>query len=155
MSGPLVLIADDDQDVLAAHSEMLELAGYRVCQAHDGREALAQALEQRPDVILMDLDMPELDGWEATRRIRADLRTHRIPVIALTGYGLRRYRDRSFEAGCSAFVDKSGDPRGLVAEIERALRRRTTLGAVVVDVIADVGSGATLVTGSTPPRRRW
>src|SRR6266542_961038 len=153
MSEPLLLIADDDPDLRAAYSEMLALAGYRVCQAHDGREALAEALAQRPDVILMDLDMPEVDGWEATRRIRADLRTHRIPVIALTGYGLRRYRDRSFEAGCSAFFDKSGDARGLVAEIERALQRRTTLGAVV-DVIADVGSGATLVTtsDSTPPR---
>jgi two-component system cell cycle response regulator DivK len=153
MSGPLVLIADDDPDVLAANAELLEVSGYRVCRARDGREALQQALLLRPDVVLMDLDMPEVDGWEATRRIRADLRTHRIPVIALTGHGLRRYRDRSFEAGCSAFVDKAADPRGLVAEIERALRRRTTLGAVV-DVIADVGSGATFMNNtSTPPRR--
>src|SRR5258708_3657163 len=145
MSGPLVLIADDDPDVLAAQAELLETSGYRVCLAHDGREALMQAVSLRPDVVLMDLDMPEIDRWEATRRIRADLRTHRIPVIALTGHGLRRYRDRSFEAGCSSFVDKAGDARGLIAEIERLLRRRTTLGTVV-DVIADVGSGATLMT---------
>jgi CheY-like chemotaxis protein len=152
MSGPLVLIADDDHDVLEANAALLEVGGYRVCKARDGREAVTLALSLRPDVILMDLDMPEVDGWEATRRIRGDLRTHRIPVIALTGHGLRRYRDRSFEAGCSAFVDKAADPRGLIAEIERALRRRTTLGAVV-DVIADVGSGATLSTKRTPPRR--
>jgi CheY-like chemotaxis protein len=153
MGGPLVLLADDDADVLCASAELLELGGYRVCKARNGAEAVQLAVSLRPDVILMDLDMPEVDGWEATRRIRADLRTHRIPVIALTGYGLRRYRDRSFAAGCSAFVDKTSDPRGLIAEIERALRRRTALGAVV-DVIADVGSGATLMTRLPPSPRR-
>src|SRR5262245_21820887 len=108
MGVPVVLIADDAADVLQSNAELIEVSGYRVCTARDGREAQELAVSVRPDVILMDLDMPEMDGWEATRRIRADLRTHRIPDIAFTGYGLRRYRDRSFDAGCSAFVDKAG-----------------------------------------------
>ncbi|HEX9103750.1 MAG TPA: response regulator, partial [Polyangia bacterium] len=71
---PLVLLADDAEDVLAAHGEILTDAGYRVAFARDGRQAVTQALELRPDVILMDLEMPGIDGWEATRLIRADLR---------------------------------------------------------------------------------
>ena len=140
-SKPVVLIADDDPDVAQSYAEVLEVSGYRVCTACDGREVVAQAVALRPDVILMDLDMPRMDGWEATRRIRADLRTHRIPILALTCHGLRRHRDRSFAAGCNAFLDKPCDVGALVVEIERALQRGTPLGAVV-DVIADVGSGA-------------
>lgn len=140
---PLVLIADDSEDVLEAHGEILRDAGYRVVVAHDGHEAVAQAVERRPDVILMDLQMPGLDGWEATRRIRADLRTHRIPVIALTSHALRRYADRSFEAGCSSFLEKpvrSGPV--LLDEVKRALARRPAPFGVVVEEIADRGSGA-------------
>src|SRR5579864_8707531 len=118
---PLVLIADDAEDVRASHSAILEEAGFRVATARDGEEAVAQALALRPDVILMDLGMPVLDGWEATRRIRADLRTHHIPIIAFTCYGLRRYLDRSFEAGCVAFVEKScREPLAIVDEVRRA-----------------------------------
>ena len=99
--GSLVLLADDSEDILEAHGDILRDAGYRVALAHNGEEAVAQALALRPDVILMDLAMPKVDGWEATRRIRADLRTHHIPIIAFTSYGLRRYADRSAEAGPS------------------------------------------------------
>jgi two-component system cell cycle response regulator DivK len=151
MSDPLVLIADDNEDIVDSHSQLLASAGYRVCTARDGREAIALALTMRPDVILMDLDMPEIDGWEATRCIRADLRTHRIPIIAFTSYGLRRYIDRSFEAGCTAFIDKPCDARALVDEVERALARRPPPGAVVAEAPHDVGSGPTSVT---PPKKR-
>jgi two-component system, cell cycle response regulator DivK len=152
MSGPLILIADDNAEIVDSYTELLVAAGYRVGKAYDGQQAIDQALTLRPDVVLMDLDMPGIDGWEATRRLRADLRTHRIPIIALTGYGLRRYRDRSFEAGCIAFIDKPCDARTLMAEVERALRRRVTLGAVV-DILTDVGSGPALLTPPPRPHR--
>jgi two-component system, cell cycle response regulator DivK len=138
---PLVLIADDAEDVLTANGAILEEAGYRVATARNGEEAIAQALALRPDVILMDLAMPVLDGWEATKRIRADLRTCHIPIIAFTCYGLRRYLDRSFEAGCTAFIEKScREPRAIVDEVRRAISEHTPLGAVVGRV-HDVGSG--------------
>ena len=139
---PLVLLADDSEDVLDAHGEILTEAGYRVVFARDGRQAVARALELRPDVILMDLEMPGIDGWEATRQIRADLRTHHIPIIVLTSHGLRRYADRSFDAGCTSFMQKPCPSGGaLLDEVRRALQKRTPFGAVV-ESVRDQGSGA-------------
>jgi len=140
---PLVLVADDSEDVLEAHSEILRDAGYRVATARDGAQAVELALELKPDVILMDLQMPGIDGWEATRRIRADLRTHKTPIIALTSHALRRYADRSFDAGCTSFLQKP-IPSGsqLLEEVRRALARRPPAFGVVVDEIHDRGSGA-------------
>ena len=139
---PLVLLADDAEDVLDAHGEILSEAGYRVVCARDGREAVDKALALRPDVILMDLQMPGIDGWEATRLIRGDLRTHHIPVIAVTSHGLRRYADRSFDAGCTSFLEKPCPSAALlVDEVRRALVGRAPFGAVV-EPIADHGSGA-------------
>lgn len=139
---PLVLLADDSDDVLESHGDILKDAGYRVAFARDGRQAVAQALELRPDVILMDLQMPGIDGWEATRQIRADLRTHHIPIIAFTSHGLRRYADRSFAAGCTSFLEKPCKSGALLLdEVRRALARRTPFGAVVAPV-RDQGSGA-------------
>ena len=138
----LVLLADDSEDVLDAHGEILADAGYRTAYARDGREAVALALELRPDVILMDLQMPGIDGWEATRQIRGDLRTHHIPIIAFTSHGLRRYADRSFDAGCTSFLQKPCKSATLLLdEVARALARRTPFGAVVAPV-HDEGSGA-------------
>jgi two-component system cell cycle response regulator DivK len=140
---PLVLLADDSDDVLESHGEILTDAGYRVAYAHDGREAVAKALELRPDVILMDLQMPGIDGWEATRQVRADLRTHHIPIIAFTSHGLRRYADRSFDAGCTSFLEKPCQSAAqLVEEVGRALKRGTPFG-VVVGPAQEGGSGAT------------
>jgi len=153
MSGPLVLIADDNDDIIDSHAELLMSAGYRVVKAHNGVEAVELALRDRPDVILMDLDMPILDGWEATRRIRADLRTCRVPIIAFTSYGLRRYIDRSFEAGCTAFLDKPVHANMLLAEVDRALARRAPPLGAVVDVVQDVGSGPALLRPPPPARR--
>jgi len=144
---PLVLLVDDSEEVLEVHGEMLRDGGNRVAFARDGQEAVAQALALRPDVILMDLQMPGLDGWEATRQIRADLRTHHIPIIALTSHGLRRYADRSFAAGCTSFIEKPCRRTLLLDEVRRVLARRSPFGAVVSPV-RDHGSGA-----SGPPRR--
>jgi two-component system, cell cycle response regulator DivK len=119
---PLVLLADDSIDVLESHAAILADAGYRVVQATDGHDAVQKAIALKPDVILMDLQMPGLDGWEATRLIRSDLRTHHIPIIALSGHGLRRYVHRSFDAGCTAFLVKPCESSALLlAEVARAL----------------------------------
>jgi two-component system cell cycle response regulator DivK len=145
---PLVLLADDSEDVLESHGEILTDAGYRVAYAHDGKEAVAKALELRPDVILMDLQMPGIDGWEATRQVRADLRTHHIPIIALTSHGLRRYADRSFDAGCTSFLEKPcRSAAALLDEVRRVLSHTKPFG-VVVEPVGDSGSGA-----NGPPRR--
>ena len=138
--GRLVLLADDDDEAREAHAAILREAGYELALARDGAEAVAQAIALRPDVILMDLAMPVLDGWEATRRIRGDLRTHRIPVIALTGHGLRRHVDRSVEAGCTGFLPKPCDRRPLLEAVARVLAHYGPLG-VVVRPVGDVGSG--------------
>jgi two-component system cell cycle response regulator DivK len=144
----LVLLADDSEEVLEAHGEILTDAGYRIAYAHDGREAVDKAFALKPDVILMDLQMPGIDGWEATRIIRGDLRTHHIPIIAFTSHGLRRYADRSFDAGCTSFLEKPCRSGSLLLdEIARALSRTRPFGAVV-GRIDDAGSGA-----SGPPRR--
>ncbi|MCU1281538.1 MAG: response regulator [bacterium] len=139
---PLVLLADDSEDVLESHGEILRDAGYRTAYARDGREAVQKALELRPDVILMDLQMPLLDGWEATRLVRADLRTHHIPIVAFTSHALRRYADRSYDAGCTSFLEKPCRTAALLLdEVRRVLALATPFG-VVVEAVHDRGSGA-------------
>jgi CheY-like chemotaxis protein len=125
---PLILIADDCEDFLAALAGLLVAAGYRIACAHDGLQVVTRAIALRPSAVLMELSMPGLDGWEATRRIRADLRTYSIPVIVLTAYGLRRYADRAWAAGCSAFLMKPmDDGKILLDELARLLPRRPAL----------------------------
>jgi CheY-like chemotaxis protein len=121
---PLVLLVDDFADALDMYSDFLRYSGFRVAKAKSGRDGVARAVELRPDVILMDLGMPGMDGWEATRRLKADPATHDIPVIALTGYALTKYVERSREAGCDAFLAKPCLPVDLVAQVKRTLDER-------------------------------
>jgi CheY-like chemotaxis protein len=85
---PLVLIVDDFEDNREMYAEYLSYSGYRVEQASDGEQAVELAQRIRPDVVVMDLSLPVMDGWEATRRLKSDPRTRNIPVIALTGHSL-------------------------------------------------------------------
>src|SRR5262245_47184465 len=87
-ANPLVLVVDDFQDNREMFAEFLSLSGYEVAEASTGVEALARAFDLVPYIILMDLSLPELDGWEATRKLKQDPRTSHIPVIALTGHAL-------------------------------------------------------------------
>jgi CheY-like chemotaxis protein len=122
---PLVLIVDDYAEGREICAEYLAFRGYRVATAEDGLEAIEKALELLPDVILMDLSLPRLDGWEASRRIRADARTRHIPILALTAHALSSARRRALEAGCDAVVTKPCPPR----DLEAAVRRQLGLGA--------------------------
>lgn len=120
-SQPLVLVVDDYQDAREMCSEYLAFSGFRVAEARDGFEALEKAFELRPDVILMDLSLPGMDGWEATRRLKKDDRTRKIPVIALTGHALAGHSDGAKRAGCDSFLTKPCLPDAMVAEVRRML----------------------------------
>jgi two-component system, cell cycle response regulator DivK len=118
---PLVLIVDDYAEGREICAEYLAFRGFRVATAEDGIEAIAKAVELLPDVILMDLSLPRLDGWEASRAIKEDARTRHIPIIALTAHALSSARDRAVAAGCDSVVTKPCLPRNLEAEVRRQL----------------------------------
>jgi CheY-like chemotaxis protein len=119
-----VLIVDDVEDNRRVYAMFLEHRGFDVESAADGRQALRKARAFLPDVIVMDLAIPGIDGWETTRRLKRDGRTQGIPVIALTGYVVGGARERARQAGCDAFLTKPCLPDRLVREIRRLLRIR-------------------------------
>lgn len=118
---PLVLVVEDYQDAREMYSEYLRFSGFDVIEASNGFEAIDQATRQQPDIILMDLALPKMDGWEATRQLKADARTREIPIVALTGHALAGHADSALKAGCDAFVTKPCLPDALVAEIQKML----------------------------------
>ena len=120
---PLVLLVDDYRDAREMYSEFLQYSGFDVVEAANGMEALERASNAHPDVILMDLSLPVMDGWEATRRLKADPRTAGIPVVALTGHALAGISEGAKKAGCDAFVTKPCLPEDLVREIRTVLER--------------------------------
>ena len=122
-SRPLVLVVDDYQDAREMYAEYLSFSGFRVAEASNGLEAVEKAFSLRPDVILMDLSLPGMDGWAATRQLKTDERTRAIPVVALTGHALAGASDGARQAGCDAFVTKPCLPDELVVEVRRMLDR--------------------------------
>ena len=120
-NSPLVLVVDDYLDAREMCAEFLRFSGFRVEEAADGIEAIEKASELLPAVILMDLSLPRLDGWEATRRLKKDERTKSIPVIALTGHALAGHAEVATEAGCDSFLTKPCLPDVMVAEVKRVL----------------------------------
>ena len=118
---PVVLVVDDFADNREMYSEYLSFSGYDVIEAKNGKEAIDAAQERLPDIIIMDLSLPVMDGWEATRRLKADERTRRIPVVALTGHALAGHSKGARDAGCDSFLAKPCLPDQLVAEIKRML----------------------------------
>ena len=121
MRRPLILLVDDFPDNREMYALYLEHVGYQVAEAATGHEALARAFELSPDLIVMDLSLPGLDGWEATRRLKSDPRTKGIPVLALTGHALEGYSQGARNAGCDAFITKPCLPEELVVEIRALL----------------------------------
>lgn len=121
---PLVLVVDDYDDAREMYAESLLVNGFRVAEAADGAQAVEMARRLGPDVILMDLSLPGIDGWEATRRLKADAATQHIPVVALTGHALSSAMDAAREAGCVRFVVKPALPDVVIAEVRLAISRR-------------------------------
>jgi two-component system cell cycle response regulator DivK len=120
-NAPLILVVDDYQDAREMYAEYLQFSGFRVAEAKNGNEAVEQAFALKPDLILMDLSLPGMDGWEATRRLKADESTRRIPIVALTGHALAGASEGARKAGCDSFVTKPCLPDDLVIEVKRML----------------------------------
>jgi two-component system, cell cycle response regulator DivK len=120
-TSPLILVVDDYQDAREMYAEYLQFSGFRVAEARNGNEAIEQAFALRPDLILMDLSLPGMDGWEATRQLKSDERTRHIPVVALTGHALAGASEGAKKAGCDSFVTKPCLPDDLVVEVRRML----------------------------------
>lgn len=115
------MIVEDYTDTRQMYATYLTFRGYEVVEASDGAEALEKAESRPPDVIVMDLALPKIDGWEATRRLKAGAATRSIPVIALTGHALAGHEEGARRAGCDAFLAKPCLPDTLASEIERVL----------------------------------
>ncbi len=119
----LILIADDVADNRILYARALAIAGLRTALAEDGEECVQRARELRPDVIVMDLSLPKLDGLEATRRLKANPDTKHIPVIALTAFGWETVKHDAYRYGCEGFLVKPCPPDDLLKEIDRFLTR--------------------------------
>ena len=117
-----ILYVEDNDDNVYMLKMRLELLGeFEVLAAEDGEKGCAIALRERPDIILMDLEMPVIDGWEATRRLKGDPQTHDIPVIALSAHALAGEREKAIAAGCDEFDTKPIEFERLVATVRRLL----------------------------------
>ena len=121
---PLVLAADDDEDILGLVAFRLERAGYTVILARDGEEALELAVSEQPDVVVLDVMMPKLDGFEVTRRLRADEATSQIPIILLTARSQDADVQQGFAAGADDYLRKPFSPDELRVRVQAILARR-------------------------------
>jgi CheY-like chemotaxis protein len=120
-TGPLILIVDDYADALDIWAIYLQSLGYRVATAADGVAAMAKAETLLPDLVVLDLELPGLSGFEVAKRLRANPETRHVPLIAATGYSHERQLDMARQSGFDAVVVKPCDPDYLVSEIERLL----------------------------------
>lgn len=115
---PKILIVEDNQENRDALSRRLERRGYSVIIAADGRAGVTMAQEEHPDLILMDLNLPDVDGWEATRMIKASAETAAIPIIALTAHAIAGDEQRALQAGCNDYHSKPVEFPRLLGQIE-------------------------------------
>jgi CheY-like chemotaxis protein len=121
---PRILLVEDNEMSRDMLSRRLARRGYEVALAVDGEEGIAVARSERPDLILMDMNLPVLDGWEATRRIKAMPETGGIPVIALTSHAMTGDREKSLQAGCDEYETKPVDLERLLGKMEALLSER-------------------------------
>ncbi len=120
---PLVLVAEDNESVVSTFTDYLQIKGYRVVVAYNGREAIEQALAEPPAIILMDAKMPVMDGLDAIRIIRADARLAHIPIIALTALAVPGDRERCLEAGADEYISKPASLKQVLQRIQARLER--------------------------------
>jgi two-component system response regulator MtrA len=117
----LILIADDDEDIVALVKAVLERSGHEVVAVGDGAEALASVRRRRPDLAVLDIAMPQVDGLEVLRRLRADAETTALPVVLLSAQAQEADVERGFATGASAYVKKPFSPRELAARVAELL----------------------------------
>ena len=118
-----ILIVDDFDDTRLLLRTWLEKKGYQVIEAEDGNAAVATAESERPDLIIMDVEMPELDGLAATRQIRALPGFDRVPIIAVSAYGAHQFRSEALNAGCNEYVSTPFEPEELEQLIRTSIER--------------------------------
>ena len=118
---PLVLIVEDIEDNLILIKSLLELADFRVVEARDGREALAQAQAHHPDLILLDMSLPEIDGWTVARTLRQLPDFRSTLIVALTAHAMHGDREKTLEAGCDEFMTKPIDVPSFVPAVTKIL----------------------------------
>jgi two-component system cell cycle response regulator DivK len=116
-----ILLAEDNASNRYLASYLLTNAGFIVIAAHNGHDAIRLALAENPDLVLMDIQMPEMDGYEAARRMQADPQLSRIPIVAVTSYAMTSDRAKALEMGFVGYIEKPIQPQTFVAEISRFL----------------------------------
>ncbi|MDD5509186.1 MAG: response regulator [Bacteroidales bacterium] len=117
-----VLVIEDNEKNRYLISFILKGAGYEVTEAITGEEGVRMAIGDTPDLVLMDIQLPGIDGYEATRRIRASPAGGKVPIIALTSYAMTGDRERALAAGCTGYVEKPINPDTILDEIQKYLR---------------------------------
>ena len=117
-----ILVVDDSEDMRDLLQRLLERAGYRVVLAEDGQTSLTQAKRHHPDLVLMDLSLPDMDGWEAVRHLRKMREFRTTPIIAVTAHVSPQEEERAMAAGCTAHIGKPFDTRVLLQSIARLLK---------------------------------
>jgi CheY-like chemotaxis protein len=123
---PKILLIEDNEDNRDSLSRRLQRRGFAVAFAMDGKQGVVMAGTEKPDLILMDMNLPELDGWEATRQIKSAPETRLIPVIALTAHAMSGDRERALEVGCAEYHTKPVEFACLLSQIEGLLRTGAT-----------------------------
>lgn len=123
MPAPLILIVDDNVDAREMYGMYLQHEGFRWAEAVNGQDAITQTQLEQPSLILMDVTMPRMDGWEAVRILKQDQLTRNIPLIMLTAHAFQEHRDRAAEVGADGFLAKPVLPDELAREIRRVLAR--------------------------------
>jgi len=116
-----ILVVEDQEDNRQILRDLLGSAGYDLTEAENGEEAIAAVARRRPDLILMDIQLPVMDGYEATRRIRTNPDLRSVPIIAVTSYALAGDEDKALAAGCDGYVTKPYSPRDLLAKVRTCL----------------------------------
>ena len=118
-----VLLVEDNEDNRIIYATALRYAGYEVLEAVTGTEGLNLVRSTLPDLVLMDISVPEMDGWEVTELLKADPKTKRIPIVAVTAHALPGDEERSMKAGCDGYLAKPITPAALLADVDRRLGR--------------------------------
>ena len=116
-----ILVVEDQEDNRQILRDLLGNAGYELTEAENGEEAIVAVAKERPDLILMDIQLPVMDGYEATRRIRTNPDLNSVPIIAVTSYALTGDEDKARAAGCDGYVSKPYSPRDLLAKVRTYL----------------------------------
>ena len=119
-----ILIAEDEIHIITLLEFTLEMAGYQVCTAQNGLEVLEKVHSERPDLILLDIKMPELNGWQICEKLKSEEKTNKIPIIIVTAFAQKEAKDRSLELGADDFISKPFDGKALLECIQKVMRKR-------------------------------